>query len=195
MRANIIGPLCSTTSKRACIAACPFFGIVLRLRQLGDVERGVAHVIRFLPGNTFPTTRALKLVVCGEGDRIGNLAQQRRQDFLLPDTPVLRVIRKAPRLGRGAPETLPGLAALIDPDRSIPTSRASKKPPLCQRAAPALPDHGAARGLITSVKKPPVSGRGFLSHVVLPPIAATMIKCRRARLRCQIAGPFESGAG
>src|SRR5260370_42642365 len=44
---------------------------------------------------------------------------------------------------------------------------------------PGAPRSLAARGLITSVKKTPVSGRGFLSRVVLPPIAATMIKYRR----------------
>jgi hypothetical protein len=41
IRANIVGPSWSGTSTSASIAGLPFFGIVLYLRKVGDVERGV----------------------------------------------------------------------------------------------------------------------------------------------------------
>jgi hypothetical protein len=64
-------------------------------------------------------TKSLQLFVCREPEIVWAVRQKGSKKFFFPDLPGLRILPWGPRMLRGAPEALPGLTTLVDPDRGI----------------------------------------------------------------------------
>src|SRR5262249_6113021 len=111
---NLIGPLGQSLWALA-MAGAPR----LAARLPASTARRRNTDIFCLPDTSSYAPSLSDFLVARETDRVGILRQQGCQDHVLPELPFLRIIRGGTRRLRRAPQLLPGLTALEDPDRRI----------------------------------------------------------------------------